>query len=400
MNELTPASGPEPGSPASLTPTPGSAASAPDPVVARPVTPDVPAGPTVPASPRPDEPAPSTESQLVRSITQKLQAKDAAEPKPDSAPAIVETINLTKVYKNLVAVNELNLVVRRGDLFGFIGPNGAGKTTTIKTLATLLRPTHGDALVCGHSVRKDSREIRRVIGYMPDFFGVYEEMRVTEYLEFFAAAYQIEKGKRTQIVNDVLDLTDLGYKRNDYVRALSRGMQQRLGVARVLLHDPQLLLLDEPASGLDPRARIEMRALLKELQRMGKTILISSHILTELAEMCNAIGIVERGQLLYQGPVKDIVRQLRRAGTFEIDVAERRDDAAAMFERHPDVLRAELAETDEGEPFIRVRLLEGKDDPAPLVTALVEGGYALTMLKREELDLEDVFLQVTKGVVN
>ncbi|MGE0431834.1 MAG: ABC transporter ATP-binding protein [Planctomycetota bacterium] len=355
------------------------------------------------ASPRPPDPAPSTESQLVRSITQKLQAKDATEREaagPDAPPPVVETINLTKVYKNLVAVNELNLVVRRGDLFGFIGPNGAGKTTTIKTLATLLRPTHGDALVCGYSVRKDSREIRRIIGYMPDFFGVYEEMRVTEYLEFFAAAYKIPPHKRGQIVNDVLDLTDLGYKRNDYVKALSRGMQQRLGVARVLLHDPQLLLLDEPASGLDPRARIEMRALLKELQRMGKTILISSHILTELAEMCNAIGIVERGQLLYQGPVRDIVKQLRRAGTFEIDVADRREAATAALERHPDVLRAELAETDEGDPFIRVRLLEGKDDPTPLVRALMEGGYALTMLKREELDLEDVFLQVTKGVVN
>ena len=213
---------------------------------------------------------------------------------------MIQTLNLTKHYDRLIALNELNLEVKAGDCFGFIGPNGAGKTTTIKILATLLRPTYGEARIDGLSVGPvNARQVRSIIGYVPDYLGSYEDMVVREYLEFFAAAYSIHGPKRTQVIDDVLNLTDLGYKANAEVNSLSRGMQQRLSVARVLLHDPKVLLLDEPASGLDPRARIEIRELLKELHRMGKTILISSHILLELADLCDKVAIIEQGKLLF-----------------------------------------------------------------------------------------------------
>src|SRR5438876_10421353 len=203
---------------------------------------------------------------------------------------IVQTINLTKRYGKLVALNNLHLNIEEGECFGYIGPNGAGKTTTIRILGTLLQPTWGEARVCGHVVGYESRKIRPLIGYVPDYFGAYEDMVVQEYLEFFAAAYNINGAHRTKIVNDVLELTDLAFKRDAMVDGLSRGMKQRLSIARVLVHDPKVLLLDEPAGNLDPRARIEMRELLKELVRMGKTILISSHILPELADPCNKVG--------------------------------------------------------------------------------------------------------------
>src|ERR671928_147818 len=211
-------------------------------------------------------------------------------------PAMIKTVNLTKRYGTLVALANLNLEIQEGDCFGFIGPNGAGKTTTIKILATLLQPTWGEARICDLVVGYQSRQIRPLIGYVPDFFGAYEDMVVQEYLEFFASAYNITGQQRVRVVGDVLELTDLSYKRDALVDSLSRGMKQRLSVARVLLHDPKVLLLDEPASGLDPRARIEIRELLKELRAMGKTILVSSHILPELADFCTSIGIIERGE--------------------------------------------------------------------------------------------------------
>ena len=217
---------------------------------------------------------------------------------------IVQTINLTKRYGKLVALNNLHLDIEECECFGYIGPNGAGKTTTIRILSTLLQPTWGEARVCGHVVGYESRRIRPLIGYVPDFFGAYEDMVVQEYLEFFASAYDIVGKKRAQIVGDVLELTDLTFKRDALVDSLSRGMKQRLSIARVLLHDPKLLLLDEPASGLDPRARIEIRELLKELHRMGKTIIISSHILPELADLCTSIGILEQGELVFHGSVR------------------------------------------------------------------------------------------------
>src|SRR5205807_858231 len=222
--------------------------------------------------------------------------------------AVIKTVNLTKRYGTLVALSNLNLEIQPGDCFGFIGPNGAGKTTTIKILATLLQPTWGEARICDYVVGYESRLIRPLIGYVPDFFGAYEDMVVQEYLEFFAAAYNINGDQRRRVVGDVLELTDLAYKRDAMVDSLSRGMQQRLSVARVLLHDPKVLLLDEPASGLDPRARIEIRALLKELRSMVKTIMVLSHILPELADICNKIGIIEQGVLHVDGSVVDVMK--------------------------------------------------------------------------------------------
>src|SRR5271167_4203411 len=235
--------------------------------------------------------------------------------------AVIKTVALTKRYGSLVALSNLDLEINEGDCFGFIGPNGAGKTTTFKVLATLLQPTWGEARVCDFVVGYQSRSIRPLIGYVPDYFGAYEDMVVQEYLEFFAAAYNINGSQRTKIVGDVLELTDLGYKRDSLVDGLSRGMKQRLSIARVLVHDPKLLLLDEPASGLDPRARIELRELLKELRRMGKTILISSHILHELSQFCTRIGIIEAGKMVAEGSLDDIYRKLDLKRTVHVQIS-------------------------------------------------------------------------------
>src|SRR6201747_1988274 len=250
---------------------------------------------------------------------------------------MIKTVNLTKRYGSLIALSNLNLEIHEGDCYGFIGPNGAGKTTTIKVLATLLQPTWGEARICDYVVGYQSRQIRPLIGYVPDYFGAYEDMVVQEYLEFFAAAYNINGSARTKIVNDVLELTDLGYKRDALVDGLSRGMKQRLSIARVLVHDPKLLLLDEPAGNLDPRARIELRELLKTLQRMGKTILISSHILPELQDLCNTVGLIERGELLYSGPWTDIVKKAKGGTKLHVAVAENQEQAAALLSQDPSV---------------------------------------------------------------
>src|SRR6266704_2734178 len=224
-----------------------------------------------------------------------------------NAPPIpaVQTFGLTRMYGNIAALSGLDLTVNKGDLFGFIGSNGAGKTTTLRILSTFLAPSAGTAQILGHDVVRNADAVRHVIGYMPDFFGVYKDMEVTEYLDFFGACYKIPTAQREKTVNDVLELVGLSEKKGALIGALSRGMQQRLGLARVLVHDPKVLFLDEPASGLDPRARIEIRALLKELRRMGKTILISSHILADLADVCTKIGLIERGRMLYAGGLKE-----------------------------------------------------------------------------------------------
>ena len=225
-------------------------------------------------------------------------------------PELVEIQRLFVTYGRTVAVRDISFTVAKGEVFGFIGPNGAGKTTTIKVLATLLRPSGGFAWIDGMSVTREPQKIRRRIGYVPDFFGVYDDLTTSEYLHFFAAAYRIDHRRRLAVVEDVLALTDLTGKKDSPVDALSRGMKQRLGLARILIHDPDLLLLDEPASGLDPRARIEMRELLKELQKMGKTIIVSSHILHELSQICTRIGIIEAGQMVAEGSLTDIYRHL------------------------------------------------------------------------------------------
>ncbi len=309
---------------------------------------------------------------------------------------MIKTTNLSKSYGDFVALRGIDLLVEPGDIYGFIGPNGAGKTTTIKILTTLLEPTGGDASVDGRSVWDEKEAVRSIVGYMPDSFGVYPDMTVTEYLNFFAAAYDISRRERTGLVAGLLELTDLSFKEDALVDSLSKGMQQRLGLARALVHDPQVLILDEPAAGLDPRARVELREILRELQRMGKTILLSSHILSELAEICNRVGIVERGRLVAQGSVESILDRL--SGEFRILVRTTDNEAALrVFEAHPFIASVEaLAEEPD---MLRVRLGDGKTDAAVVSGVLGEAGIGLRHLERERLSLESAFMQLTRGLV-
>ena len=336
---------------------------------------------------------------------------------------MIETINLTKRYGELMALDNLNLGIEEGACFGFIGPNGAGKTTTIKILATLLKPSSGQAQINGLTVGSQNRQIRPVIGYVPDFMGAYEDMVVTEYLEFFAAAYNIHGQQRRKVVGDVLELTDLTYKATAEVNSLSRGMQQRLSIARVLLHDPKVLLMDEPASGLDPRARIEIRELLKELKRMGKTILISSHILHELAELCNTVGIIERGKLLFAGTVREALIRAKVGHIIHIGVVDRITQAGELLAKVPGVKKVSLIEGDPhgggGGGLGGVALPNGKARAAAhngqllhitfdetgghnytdLPNVLVNNGFRLTKFAEEAVNLETAFMRLTKGMV-
>ncbi len=307
---------------------------------------------------------------------------------------MLQTFNLTKVYPGVTAVKDLSFTLEAGDLFGFIGPNGAGKTTTIKMLATLLEPTSGTATIDGHDIGDDPDGVRAVIGYMPDYFGVYDDVKVWEYLDFFAAAYRIPKAQRPQLINDVLELTDLTVKRDTYVEALSRGMKQRLCLAKTLVHDPKLLLLDEPASGLDPRARIEIKELLKELRRLGKTILISSHILPELADMCNKIGIIEQGELIVWGPVEEIMRKVTPTRKLGITLADRADEAARALEGY-DGVKDVLVNGN----TVTINLDGNDETQVNLLQHLMSKGFAVRSFAEEETDLEDIFMRVTRGAV-
>jgi len=311
-----------------------------------------------------------------------------------NAPPIVavQTSGLTRMYGAIPALYGLDLTVHQGDLFGFIGSNGAGKTTTLRILATFLAPSAGTAQVLGHDVVREADAVRHVIGYMPDFFGVYKDMEVTEYLDFFGACYKIPTARREKTVNDVLELVGLSEKRGALIGALSRGMQQRLGLARVLIHDPRLLLLDEPASGLDPRARIEMMAILQELQRLGKTILISSHILSELQTLCNRVAIIEKGRLIYSGPVQGVRDQMAQGRVVWVRVAGDPAPATELLKTRPEV--AEVATVD-GE--LKVTLAGHDIDHSIVADVLVRGGARLLELREDELGLEEVFLRVTKG---
>ncbi|QJW92737.1 ABC transporter ATP-binding protein [Frigoriglobus tundricola] len=313
---------------------------------------------------------------------------------------MIECRDLTKKYGELFAVERLSLKLEPGDVYGFIGPNGAGKTTTMRMLATLLNPSWGEATVCGHSIYTGSKEIRRAIGYMPDAFGVYDDMKVTEYLEFFAAAYRIQGADRKKKVEQVLDYVDLGYKRDALVTSLSRGMTQRLGLARVLLHDPQVLLLDEPASGLDPRARIEMQELIKRLRQERKTIMLSSHILPELAEICNVLGIIERGRLIFNGTVQqaeDEVRKVRGGSVFLISVGERNTEAAQKIGGWKEVSGAELSPKT---GHIRVVLRAGLGDGSFIPERLIADRFKLYSFREEQINIQDIFLTITKGITS
>ncbi|MEO0529035.1 MAG: ABC transporter ATP-binding protein [Planctomycetota bacterium] len=307
---------------------------------------------------------------------------------------MIEIRNFGKHYGDFVAVESLDLKIGEGELFGFIGPNGAGKSTTIRFLATLLRATQGSATVNGHNVMDDPIAVRRSIGYMPDMFGVYDGMKVWEFLDFFAVAYEVPRNQRKAIIGDVLELLDLTHKRDDYVNGLSRGMKQRLCLAKTLVHDPPVLILDEPASGLDPRARLEVKALLKELRKMGKTILISSHILTELADICTSIGIIERGKLLLHGPIESVYRKIQQHRRLQIRFAGDPAPGVSLLRSDPHVKG--LQEETRG---VTVDYAGGEAEVARLMAALAKANVGLVSFADKEPTLEDVFMMVTKGLV-
>jgi ABC-2 type transport system ATP-binding protein len=307
---------------------------------------------------------------------------------------MIKIENVSKFYKTFPAVKEISFEIGKGEVFGFIGPNGAGKTTTIKMLSTLMLPSQGTLSIGGYDVAKEPHEVRRIIGYMPDSFGVYEDLLVWEYLDYFAALYKIPVEKRKRAIDDVLELTDLTVKRESQVMSLSRGMKQRLCLAKTLVHDPEVLLLDEPASGLDPHARIEIRELIRELCRMGKTVLVSSHILTELADFCTSIGIIEAGQILAAGRIDDITAKL--AGNVMLEISVKGDPTFAL-----QVLgeRTDITQTTCDGRIIRAEFTGNADDVDDVLQYLIGRGVRLLGFVRSEADLEDIFLKITRGVV-
>jgi ABC-2 type transport system ATP-binding protein len=317
------------------------------------------------------------------------------------ADLIIETKELKKRYGKFDAVNELSLEVPAGSIYGFVGPNGAGKTTTMRMLTTLTRPTAGQAWVAGHSVTQEPRAVRRAIGYMPDEFGVYDDMRVWEYLDFFAACYDIPEANRRRLIDDLLELVDLSHRRDDMVDKLSRGMKQRLSLARTLAHDPSILILDEPASGLDPRARVEIRELLVELSRMGKTIFFSSHILADVSEICTHIGIIEAGQMVAQGSMQDMRSQLMPHR--EITVTVRDDETAqkvkSLVATMPGVVNVEILEPKGGRSRVRIDYTGDDDGVATINQKLNSESIAVLGFSEETKDLEAMFMRVTKGMV-
>jgi len=307
---------------------------------------------------------------------------------------MVRTHGLVKRYGRTVAVAGLDLDVGEGEIFGLVGPNGAGKTTTLRILATLLVPDSGDAEVAGASVRRNPNDVRRVLGFMPDVFGVYDDMKVWEYLDFFARCYGIPADKRRRMIGDLLELVDLGPKRDMYVQGLSRGMQQRLCLAHTLVHDPQVLLLDEPASGLDPRARVELRELLRELRSLGKTIIVSSHILPELEELCTSVAIIDRGQVLAQGRVADIERRLRVGAVFRARIlaeGEALGAARDWFAAQPDVVTSEILQ----DGTVEIGFHGDDEGAARLLATAVRSDLRIVSFARAASDLEELFLQVT-----
>lgn len=315
---------------------------------------------------------------------------------------IIETKDLRKRYGKFEAVNGLSLQVPSGSIYGFVGPNGAGKTTTMRMLTTLTRPTTGEAWVAGHSVLQEPRAVRRAIGYMPDEFGVYDDMRVWEYLDFFAACYDIPEANRKKLIDDLLELVDLAHRRDDMVDKLSRGMKQRLSLARTLAHDPSILILDEPASGLDPRARVEIRELLVELSKMGKTIFFSSHILADVSEICTHIGIIEAGKMVAQGSMQEMRAQLMPHR--EIVVTVRDNDAAEKVQSAINgiqgVVNIEILEPKAGRSRVRIDFTGDDDGVAAINQKLSAAEIAVLGFSEETKDLEAMFMRVTKGIVS
>jgi ABC-2 type transport system ATP-binding protein len=314
---------------------------------------------------------------------------------------IIQTRQLVKTFGKFTAVNGLSLEVPSGSIYGFVGPNGAGKTTTMRMLTTLTRPTSGEAFVAGHSVTQDPRAVRRAIGYMPDEFGVYDDMRVWEYLDFFAACYDIPEADRRKLIGDLLELVDLAHRRDDMVDKLSRGMKQRLSLARTLAHDPSVLILDEPASGLDPRARVEIRELLVELARMGKTIFFSTHILADVSEICTHIGIVEAGQIIAQGDMNEMRAQLtpHREITVTLADAAAVEQVKALIGAREGVIGVTPLEPKNNRARVRIDFAGDDDGVAALSQAMSGAGIAILGFTEETKDLEAMFMRVTKGIV-
>lgn len=314
---------------------------------------------------------------------------------------IIETRDLVKAFGKFTAVDGLSLDVPSGSIYGFVGPNGAGKTTTMRMLTTLTRPTSGRAWVAGHSVTEDRRAVRRAIGYMPDEFGVYDDLRVWEYLDFFAACYDIPENERKRLIVDLLELVDLTHRRDDMVDKLSRGMKQRLSLARTLAHDPQVLILDEPASGLDPRARVEIRELLVELAKMGKTIFFSSHILADVEDICTHIGIIEAGKMVMQGPIEEMKAQLMPHREIMVTVKDQEtaERVRSLVGQLDGVLNVEITEQKGGRSRVRIDFTGDDDGVAAINQKLHNEGVAILGFTEETKDLESMFMRVTKGIV-
>lgn len=314
---------------------------------------------------------------------------------------IIETRDLIKTFGKFTAVNGLSLEVPAGSIYGFVGPNGAGKTTTMRMLTTLTRPTAGKAWVAGHSVTEERRAVRRAIGYMPDEFGVYDDLRVWEYLDFFAACYDIPENQRKKLIDDLLELVDLSHRREDMVDKLSRGMKQRLSLARTLAHDPAVLVLDEPASGLDPRARVEIRELLVELSKMGKTIFFSSHILADVEDICTHIGIIEAGKMVMQGRMDEMKAQLmpHRELMVTIKDNEAAEKIKALVAELPGVIAVEILEPKAGRSRVRIDFTGNDDGVAEINQKITSSGVAVLGFSEEVKDLESMFMRVTKGIV-
>ena len=302
---------------------------------------------------------------------------------------VIKTEALTKSYGSFIAVNKLNLEAQQGELFGFIGPNGAGKSTTIKMLCGLLKPTSGRALVNGVDVGRYPREVKKIVGYLPELFGTYDRMRVWEYLDFFGAAYRIPKKPRREQIEKVMDLTGTEYMRDYFVGTLSKGMRQRVGIAKTLVNDPAVLFLDEPNSGLDPMARIEMRGVLKKLKDLGKTVLISSHILPELASICDKVAIIEKATLLASGPIKQIMQEVRQTRQVQLELLGKADEAAALLKENG------VSHVKAVQNYIQFEFQGDDAEAARLLRLLHDSQFQVCWMSEVEADLEEVFIRVT-----
>ena len=312
---------------------------------------------------------------------------------------IIEIKDLCKHFGKRFAVNNISFNVDGGEIFGLVGPNGAGKTTTMRMLVTLLKPDKGEIFVGGYSIRKQPNEVRRIIGFMPDSFGVYGDMTVQEYLDFFGACYKVPPNQRTRLITDLLELVDLGHRRDDMVDTLSTGLKQRLGLARVLIHDPGILVLDEPASGLDPRARVEIRELLLEIARLGKTIIFSSHILADVSELCTRVGIIEDGKLVAIGTLQQLSERVMPHRQLRIGLLDRAQEVQIALQSSAGVAEARLLENAD-RPTIEVDFVGDDEAIHQLLAKLLSQGFPVVHFSEETKNLEEVFMRTTKGIVS